>query len=74
MAMGHQNVNIQGDWTPADDSRNRVEIAATERDNLLALRDSYDPQEVVFITKDQLLNLADAVQKGRLRNLTRTSS
>lgn len=63
---------IKGEWMPVDNSRNTLEVAPTDRDNVLAIRDTYDPREVIFPTKQHILNLANAVQEGRLRNLTHT--
>lgn len=60
---------VTGQWMRADNSSNTLELAETEQNGVFALRDSYDQQEVIFATEKQIHNLADAVQKGRLRNL-----
>lgn len=65
------DADITGTWTPADDTKNTVEVAPTSRDNLLAFRNTYDPQEVTFVTKTQLRNLAESLQRGPMQNLIR---
>lgn len=72
MGQHPQHAEIRGTWQPADQSDNRLELAETDRDGVFAIRDSYDPAEVVFATSKQLRNLVDAVQKGTLRNIVRT--
>lgn len=63
--------DITGNWTPADDTKNTIEVAPTDQREVLALRDSYDPQNVIFVRKNHLTNLADAVERGRMKNLIR---
>lgn len=61
---------ITSDWVPADDSENHLEFAATDRDDLVAIRDSFDPENgPVYATTSQLRDFAREVnsgQKGRL--------
>lgn len=63
---------ITGNWTPADESTNTLEVAPTEQQEVFAIRDSYDQREVIFATRKQLSHLVDAVQKGRMRNILMT--
>lgn len=65
------NAEIRGTWTPADQSETRLEAAQTDQDGLVALRDNYDPERVIFATPKQIRNFADSVQKGNLRNVVR---
>lgn len=66
--MTHQ---VTGQWTPADDSENTIELAPTDKEHVFAIRDTYDQGEVIFATDKQLRNLAQAVEKGRMKNLIR---
>jgi hypothetical protein len=61
---------IQGNWMPADESNYTLEVAPTDRENVLALRDSFDQSNVIYATKKQLHKFADVVQTGRIENLT----
>lgn len=63
--------DITGNWTPADSTKNTLEIAQTDREDIVALRDSYDPQNVLFTTKNHVRNLAESAQKGPMKNLVR---
>jgi hypothetical protein len=69
--MHADHPEITGKWEPVDDSDNRLEVAETDRGNVVAIRDTYAQQEVIFATGKQLRNLAQAVEKGRMRNLIR---
>jgi len=64
-----QHPNIQGDWVPADQSQTRMEVASTEEPDILAIRDNFNPNEVVYATRKQVRGLADSLQTGRLSNL-----
>ena len=60
---------ISGNWMPVDSSKNTIELAATDDTNVLAFRDTYEPNTVTRVTKSQIMHLAEAVNEGRLRNL-----
>lgn len=61
--------NVTGAWTPADGSESRIEVAQTSVRNLLACRNSYNPDEVFFATPQQLINFATAINSGQMSNL-----
>lgn len=63
--------HVTGQWTQADSSKNCIELAPTDHDGVFALRDTYDQSHTITVTKNQLKNLADAVEKGPMRNLIR---
>lgn len=69
MSTTHDHPHITGNWTPADGTKNTLELAPTDRDEVVALRDSYDQGKVIFATSAQVMTFADAVSKGPIRNL-----
>jgi hypothetical protein len=66
-----QHPTVQGNWVPADQSKNRVELAPTDIPDVLAIRDSFDTEEVIYATPRQVMALAEAVQKGLFSNIVR---
>jgi hypothetical protein len=56
---------IMGEWVRADDTDNTLELAPTSRPGVIALRDTYDQDEMIFVTNKQILKLVEAVDKGR---------
>lgn len=68
-----QQHKITSEWFPADESANRLEVAATDQEGLVALRDSYDPERQVFCTTSQITKLVQATEQGRLRSILGSS-
>lgn len=66
-----QHPDITGKWQQADPSTHTLELSPTNREDVFAIRDTYDQSDVVFATGKQILNLAESVQKGTIRNLVR---
>ncbi len=64
-----QKHTVTGDWLPADSTQNRLEVAPTADKGLIAIRDNYDPDRVVFATSRQLANLATAYEKGMFKSI-----
>lgn len=60
-----QGFQITSDWTPADDSQNHLEVAKTSEPGVIAIRDTYQPNNQITATTKQLMNLANAAQTGR---------
>jgi len=67
--MEMQPPAVTGRWESGDASANHLEIAATERPDVFAMRDSFDPGRQVYATEGQILKFADTVQRGQLRGL-----
>jgi hypothetical protein len=60
---------ILGEWVVVDDSDNTLEFAPTSRTGLVALRSSYNPAELIFVTEKQLMSLMDAMHQGKISAL-----
>lgn len=67
-----QRHTITSEWLPADDTENRLEVAATDEDGLVAIRDSFDPDRQVFATLPQLGNFVRAAEQGKLKRIIGT--
>lgn len=51
---GHNDPQITGDWRSADESRNCLQLAETNKDGVFAMRDTFDPQHVTYATAGQI--------------------
>ena len=51
----HNHPKITGTWT-GDGTSHTLEVAKTEDPNMQALRNSHDPDEVIFATTKQARN------------------
>jgi hypothetical protein len=60
---------VQGSWTPADGSESHIEVAQTNVNGLLACRNTYAQEEVLFATPQQLINFATAINSGQMRGI-----
>lgn len=63
---------ITSEWMPADESTHRLEVAATDQEGLVAIRDNYDPDRQVFATTRQLATFVRAAEEGRLKRILGT--
>ena len=60
---------VTGPWTPADKTSNHLEFATTTQENVLALRSTFNPQQYIFATRQQITELVSAFNAGTLRTL-----
>lgn len=67
-----EDLKITGTWEQADTSRHRLELAPTEEEGVIAIRDSFDPSRVVYATSSQVTKMARAVEDNRFRRLLGT--
>jgi hypothetical protein len=65
----NSNLQVTGAWVPADGSANHIEIAACSDPNLRAVRNSYTPNDVFYVTPQMLTNFASAINSGQFRSL-----
>lgn len=66
--------SITGEWVPADESSNRLELAPTTDESLVAIRDTHDPSSVLFATDRQIENMVNAYQRGLFKSIMGSGS
>jgi hypothetical protein len=65
-----QQYELAGPWMATDDTRNHVEIARTAKAGVIAMRSTFQPDQVLFITSGQLRSAIEALEtKPELREL-----
>jgi len=58
---------VTGSWVaPEDQTRHRIELAPTSTPGVMALRDTYEPEQFITVTRPQLERLARPVIENRL--------
>lgn len=67
--MTTHNPKVTGSWSPADGTKSTLELAKTEDPNLLGLRNSHTPQEVIFVTPQMTKSFIHSATEGQLRHM-----
>ena len=69
MASSTSDYQIQGSRVAAENSTNHLEVARTNDEGVLAVRDSFNPSDVIYCTPRQLTGFASAINSGQMRSL-----
>lgn len=72
--MSGEQFKVEEPWVETDTSTNRLEFAKTDGrtpngEEIYAMRDSYNPGNMLFVPRSHILNTVNSVQDGRLARL-----
>jgi hypothetical protein len=60
---------ITGPWVAAENSANHFEVARTNNEGVLAVRNTFAPTAVLYCTPNQLIGFGTAITSGQMRSL-----
>lgn len=66
MAQQH-NYQVSGNWAAADTTANHAEVCDVDgQPDLLAVRSTFTPDNILFLPRQQLINLATSINSGQM--------